>query len=211
MKKRFVTIYQTVMSALLVMLWISMAVDGRIQTFDGGQWGIMIVLSVAVLFAVGMLQIVKNDMEKQIYELQPAHEDAVDYEYEEMQPPAGYCDGDDWDLDHTNNEDGGDYFYYLPEYALASTSSIFEETYVFVATEHGDILTLAEIGRLAERWGDENWTDADATIAQLNTPEHMYVFVEDLPTGDDSLKHRLYRRIDKIDAELNSFELQSTE
>ena len=196
MKKRFVTIYQTVMSALLVMLWISMAVDGRIQTFDGGQWGIMIVLSVAVLFAVGMLQIVKNDMEKQIYELQPAHEDAVDYEYENDVP---------------DEADGGDYFYYLPEYALASTSSIFEETYVFVATEHGDILTLAEIGRLAERWGDENWTDADATIAQLNTPEHMYVFVEDLPTGDDSLKHRLYRRIDKIDAELNSFELQSTE
>lgn len=207
MKKKFITAYQIVMSVLLIALWISMAVDGRLQTFDGGQWGIMTALSIAALFAVIMLQSVKNDMEKELYELKSFHEDAVDYEYEDVQPPADYEEP----IPHilSSSDEQCDYWSRLPEHVLVSTALHMEETYMFCATEDGEVINWSEIGGLAKRWGDENWTDADATIAQLNTPEHIYVFVKDLPTKDDaSLKHRLYKRIDKADAELSSFEAE---
>lgn len=76
-----------------------------------------------------------------------------------------------------------DYDDSYPEYVIASTSSLLDETMVFAADEHGEITSWTDLACLAARYGDENWNDHLAAVELLNSKTHKYVHIETIPTG----------------------------
>ena len=86
-----------------------------------------------------------------------------------------------------------DYIDAHPEYVLASTSDLMEETMVFPSNKDGDITDLGDLACLALRYGSDNWEDPIAAIIQLNTDEYKYIHVKTLNGGNNI--HNLFKRI----------------
>lgn len=63
-----------------------------------------------------------------------------------------------------------------PDYLVVSTSYAEEETYVFEGDSDGNILSLDNYGGIAKRYGDDNWQDPDAAIADC-FPESIYTMI----------------------------------
>lgn len=78
-----------------------------------------------------------------------------------------------------------------PEYIIASTSYMANETYVFEANADGDITSLDEYGGLAERWGDENWQNPDDAVRRCMRDSYHLVKKTDTKNGS----HYLFRLI----------------
>jgi hypothetical protein len=57
--------------------------------------------------------------------------------------------------------------YQYPEYVVASTSFEMKETYVFPSNEDGVITDFNEIAAIAERYGDENWSNPSVVMQKL--------------------------------------------
>lgn len=111
----------------------------------------------------------------------------------------------DWFLKMVNEEDDYaeleaeeqnkyDYSYEkakYPEYIVASTSYMANETYVFEANADGEITSLDEYGGLAERWGDENWQNPDDAVRRCMVDSYHLVKKTDTRNGC----HYLFRLI----------------
>ena len=90
-----------------------------------------------------------------------------------------------------------DYIDAHPEYVLASTSDLMEETMVFPSNKDGDITDLGDLACLALRYGSDNWEDPIAAIIQLNTDEYKYIHVKTLNGGNNI--HNLFKRINTLE------------
>lgn len=67
-----------------------------------------------------------------------------------------------------------------PDYVIASTSYITNETYLFPADSEGEILNWSEIGGLAERWGCPDWESHEATIKTIETDTIKYEYIRQI-------------------------------
>jgi hypothetical protein len=121
--------------------------------------------------------------------------DEYDFEYDEHDPtmPAypeeeRYTDEEvELALGHVRSED--------PEYIIASTSYILEETYVFEANEKGEIHDYAEYGGIAKRFGDSTWMNYYGAVDRT-FGENKYQFVRRVESGNSNIIHMLFKRID---------------
>ena len=84
-----------------------------------------------------------------------------------------------------------------PEYVIASTNLMMQETMVFCADVNGHITSFGDLNCIALRYGQEYWEDAFAAVMPLNTDEHKYIYVRTLV--NDKNIHNLFRRIDTSD------------
>jgi hypothetical protein len=126
--------------------------------------------------------------------------DPKDIDYPEDEE---YAHGDDecYDYDeHTSViTDERDYEQELhPEYIIASTNLMMQETMVFCADADGHITSFGGLNSIALRYGQEYWEDAFAAVIPLNTDEHKYIYVRTLES--DKNIHNLFRRISTSDA-----------
>jgi hypothetical protein len=87
-----------------------------------------------------------------------------------------------------------DYIDAHPEYVLASTSDLMQETMVFPSNKDGDITDLDDLACLALRYGCGDWEDPIAAVIQLNTDEYKYIHVKTLDNGGNNI-HNLFKRI----------------
>jgi len=85
-----------------------------------------------------------------------------------------------------------------PEYVVASTNLMFQETMVFCSNANGEITSYGGLNSIALRNGQEYWEDAFAAVVPLNTDKHKYIHVRTLES--DKNIHNLFRRIDTSDA-----------
>lgn len=90
-----------------------------------------------------------------------------------------------------------DYIDAHPEYVLASTSDLMEETMVFPSNEDGDITSYSDLACLALRYGHADWEDAMAAVITLNTDEYKYIHVKTLNGGNNI--HNLFKRINVLE------------
>ena len=83
-----------------------------------------------------------------------------------------------------------------PEYIVASVcfKEQFKETYVFEANENGEILNFGEYGGIAERFGDEDWSNHKLAVER--TFGDKYEFVREIETIPNIVDHFLYKRKD---------------
>ena len=86
---------------------------------------------------------------------------------------------------------------YQPEYVLASTSDLVEETMVFPSNAEGEITDFGDLACLALRYGNDDWEDAMAAVITLNTDEYKYIHVKTLNGGNNI--HNLFRRINTLE------------
>ena len=86
---------------------------------------------------------------------------------------------------------------YQPEYVLASTSDLVEETMVFPSNEEGEITDYGDLACLALRYGNDDWEDAMAAVITLNTDEYKYIHVKTLNGGNNI--HNLFKRINTLE------------
>lgn len=84
-----------------------------------------------------------------------------------------------------------------PEYIIASTNLLMEETMVFCANAEGYITSFGGLASIALRHGHEYWEDAFAAVVTLNTDEYKYIHVRTLES--DMNIHNLFRRINVSD------------
>jgi len=127
-------------------------------------------------------------------------DDPKDIDYPEDEE---YAHGDDecYDYDeHTSViTDERDYEQELhPEYVIASTSEMMEETMVFPSNADGHITDYTDLNCVALRYGRYDWEDAFSAVAELNTDEYKYIYVRSIYSGNNV--HNLFRRIDTSDA-----------
>ena len=127
-------------------------------------------------------------------------DDPKDIDYPEDEE---YAHGEDecYDYDeHTSViTDERDYEQELhPEYIIASTNLMMQETMVFCADADGHITSFGGLNSIALRYGQEYWEDAFAAVVPLNTDEHKYIYVRTLES--DKNIHNLFRRISTSDA-----------
>jgi hypothetical protein len=87
-----------------------------------------------------------------------------------------------------------DYIDAHPEYVLASTSDLVEETMVFPSNAEGKITSYSDLACLALRYGNDDWEDAIAAVITLNTDEYKYIHVKTLDNGGNNI-HNLFKRI----------------
>jgi hypothetical protein len=90
-----------------------------------------------------------------------------------------------------------DYIDYQPEYVLASTSDLMEETMVFPSNAEGEITDFGDLACLALRYGHADWEDPMAAVIQLNTDEYKYIHVKTLNGGNNL--HNLFKRINILE------------
>lgn len=126
-------------------------------------------------------------------------EDPKDIDYPDDEE---YTHGEDecYDYDeHTSvTTDERDYEQELhPEYIIASTNLMMQETMVFCADADGHITSFGGLNSIALRHGQEYWEDAMAAIIPLNTDEHKYIYVRTLES--DKNIHNLFRKINVLD------------
>ena len=106
---------------------------------------------------------------------------------------------DDYDEQTDVITDERDYEQELhPEYIIASTNLMMQETMVFCADADGHITSYGGLNSIALKHGQEYWEDAFAAVIPLNTNEHKYIYVRTLETERNI--HNLFRRIDTSDA-----------
>ena len=86
---------------------------------------------------------------------------------------------------------------YQPEYVLASTSDLVEETMVFPSNAEGEITDYGDLACLALRYGNDDWEDAMAAVITLNTDEYKYIHVKTLNGGNNI--HNLFKRINTLE------------
>ena len=86
---------------------------------------------------------------------------------------------------------------YQPEYVLASTSDLVEETMVFPSNAEGEITDFGDLACLALRYGHADWEDAMAAVITLNTDEYKYIHVKTLNGGNNI--HNLFKRINTLE------------
>ena len=86
---------------------------------------------------------------------------------------------------------------YQPEYVLASTSDLVEETMVFPSNSEGEITDYGDLACLALRYGNDDWEDAMAAVITLNTDEYKYIHVKTLNGGNNI--HNLFKRINTLE------------
>ena len=86
---------------------------------------------------------------------------------------------------------------YQPEYVLASTSDLVEETMVFPSNAEGEITDFGDLACLALRYGNDDWEDAMAAVITLNTDEYKYIHVKTLNGGNNI--HNLFKRINTLE------------
>ena len=86
---------------------------------------------------------------------------------------------------------------YQPEYVLASTSDLVEETMVFPSNEEGEITDYGDLACLALRYGNDDWEDPMAAVITLNTDEYKYIHVKTLNGGNNI--HNLFKRINTLE------------
>lgn len=84
-----------------------------------------------------------------------------------------------------------------PEYIIASTNLLMQETMVFCANAEGYITSFGGLTSIALRHGHEYWEDAFAAVVTLNTDEYRYIHVRTLES--DMNVHNLFRRINVSD------------
>lgn len=84
----------------------------------------------------------------------------------------------------------------FPEYVVASTSNALQETYVFSASEEGEINNWIELTGIAKRYGCDDWGNKDLAVQMLNTDEHEYRFVKSLDNGWKTTQD-LYKKFPK--------------
>ena len=90
---------------------------------------------------------------------------------------------------------------YHPEYVLASTSDLMQETMVFPSNAEGEITDYGDLACLALRYGSDNWEDPMAAVIQLNTDEYKYIHVKTLDNGGNNI-HNLFRKINTVEETL---------
>jgi hypothetical protein len=106
---------------------------------------------------------------------------------------------DDYDEQTDVMTDERDYEQELhPEYIIASTNLMLQETKVFCSNANGEITSYGGLNSIALKHGQEYWEDAFAAVIPLNTNEHKYIYVRTLETERNI--HNLFRRIDTSDA-----------
>jgi hypothetical protein len=86
---------------------------------------------------------------------------------------------------------------YHPEYVLASTSDLMQETMVFPSNEDGDITDFGDLECAALRYGNDDWEDAMSVVCRLNTDEYKYIHVKTLNGGNNI--HNLFKRINTLE------------
>ena len=86
---------------------------------------------------------------------------------------------------------------YQPEYVLASTSDLVEETMVFPSNAEGEITDYGDLACLALRYGNDDWEDPMAAVITLNTDEYKYIHVKTLNGGNNI--HNLFKRINTLE------------
>jgi hypothetical protein len=91
-----------------------------------------------------------------------------------------------------------DYIDYQPEYVLASTSDLMQETMVFPSNAEGEITDYGDLACLALRYGCDDWEDPIAAIIQLNTDEYKYIHVKTLDNSGNNI-HNLFKRINTLE------------
>ena len=84
-----------------------------------------------------------------------------------------------------------------PEYVIASTSEMMEETMVFPADEHGDITSFSDLACIALRYGHEDWRNCDQVVSSLDTDEYTYEHVKCVSTANSNM-HHLFKRVPKL-------------
>ena len=84
-----------------------------------------------------------------------------------------------------------------PEYVIASTSEMMEETMVFPADEHGDITSFSDLACIAKRYGHEDWRNCDEVVSSLDTDEYTYEHVKCVSTANSNV-HNLFKRVPKL-------------
>ena len=90
-----------------------------------------------------------------------------------------------------------DYIDSHPEYVLASTSDLVEETMVFDSNAEGEITDYSGLACLALRYGNDDWEDPMAAVITLNTDEYKYIHVKTIDGGNNI--HNLFRRINTLE------------
>lgn len=106
---------------------------------------------------------------------------------------------DDYDEQTDVITDERDYEQELhPEYVIASTNLMMQETMVFCADADGHITSYGGLNSIALRHGQEYWEDAFAAVVPLNTDKHKYIYIRTLDS--DKNIHNLFRRINTSDA-----------
>lgn len=86
-----------------------------------------------------------------------------------------------------------------PKYVVASTNSLMEETMVFTADEHGDIISYGGLNSIALRYGNNDWRDAFAAVNALNTDEYKYIHIKKIIGTNTDNVHNLFMRITAAD------------
>ena len=84
-----------------------------------------------------------------------------------------------------------------PEYVIASTSEMMEETMVFPADEHGEITSFSDLACIARRYGHEDWRNCDEVVSSLDTDEYTYQHVKHISTANANV-HNLFKRVPKL-------------
>ena len=92
-----------------------------------------------------------------------------------------------------------DYIDYQPEYVLASTSDLVEETMVFPSNAEGEITDFGDLACLALRYGHADWEDPMAAVITLNTDEYKYIHVKTLDRYGGNNLHNLFKRINILE------------
>ena len=94
-----------------------------------------------------------------------------------------------------------DYIDAHPDYVVASTSDLMQETMVFPSNAEGEITSYSDLACLALRYGSDNWEDAMAAVITLNTDEYKYIHVKTLDNGGNNI-HNLFRKINTVEEPL---------
>jgi hypothetical protein len=124
-----------------------------------------------------------------------------DYEQSESDPNDDDYDYHQDELDRIEMEALDDRYVeeLRPKYVVASTNSLMEETMVFTADEHGDIISYGGLNSIALRYGNDNWQDAFAAVNQLNTDEYKYIHIKKIIGTNTDNVHNLFMRITTAD------------
>lgn len=80
-----------------------------------------------------------------------------------------------------------------PEYIIASTAYVIEETYVFEANENGQITNYCEYSGIAKRNGCDDWQDYYKAV-EVAFGKDKYQFVRRLDTLPE-VAHFLFKRV----------------
>jgi hypothetical protein len=130
-----------------------------------------------------------------------APEDDKDHmEWDDTDDYNQMIDQHEYDCEEQLNHDYTDDSYVeelRPKYVIASTNPLMEETMVFSADEHGDIISYGGLNSIALRYGHDNWQDAFAAVNQLNNDEYKYIHIKKIE-GNGNV-HNLFKRITVTD------------